>query len=55
MTTPNADLVHEVLGDIPMDPDLGITETLLSIKKAREVLGWEPKHSWRETVTPNRS
>lgn len=55
MTTPNADLVHEVLGDIPMDADLGITETMLSIRKAREVLGWEPKHSWRESVTPNRS
>lgn len=54
MTTPNADLVHEVLGDIPMDPDLGITETLLSVTKAREVLGWVPKHSWRETVTPKR-
>lgn len=54
MTTPNADLVHEVLGDIPMDPALGIIETLLSIAKAREVLGWAPKHSWRETVTPKR-
>ena len=54
MTTSNADLVHEVLGDIPIDPALGITETLLSIRKAREVLGWEPKHSWRETVTPKR-
>lgn len=54
MTTPNADLVHEVLGDIPMDADLGITETMLSIRKAREVLGWEPAHSWRESVTTQR-
>jgi nucleoside-diphosphate-sugar epimerase len=54
MTTPNADLVHEVLGDIPIDPGLGITETLQSVAKARRVLGWEPKHSWRETVTPRR-
>ncbi|MFN8619237.1 MAG: NAD(P)-dependent oxidoreductase [Chloroflexota bacterium] len=54
MTTPNADLVHEVLGDVPLDPALGVTETLLSVRKARELLGWEPAHSWRETVTPRR-
>jgi nucleoside-diphosphate-sugar epimerase len=52
MTTPNVDLVREVLGDVPLDPTLGITETLLSIAKAKRLLGWEPKHSWRETVTP---
>ena len=28
--------------------------TKLRHQKAREVLGWEPKHSWRETVTPKR-
>jgi nucleoside-diphosphate-sugar epimerase len=55
MTTPNADLVHEVLGEIPLDPDLGVTETLLSVRKAREILGWEPRHSWRDTVSPKRS
>jgi nucleoside-diphosphate-sugar epimerase len=54
MTTPNADLVHEVLGDIPIDPALGITETLLSIRKAHGLLGWTPVHSWRESVTPKR-
>ncbi|MCU1597247.1 MAG: UDP-glucose 4-epimerase [Glaciihabitans sp.] len=34
---PNVDLKHELVG----------TETLLSIDKARRLLGFEPKHSWR--------
>jgi nucleoside-diphosphate-sugar epimerase len=27
---------------------VGANETLLSIEKAREALGYEPRHSWRE-------
>jgi hypothetical protein len=27
-------------------------ETLLAIDKAREVLGFEPEHSWRDHVKP---
>jgi hypothetical protein len=36
---------------------LGEHETLLSIEKARRVLGYEPRHSWRgeqESPTPER-
>jgi len=31
--------------------DLGTHETLLSIDKARRLLGYEPRHSWRDELT----
>ena len=30
---------------------LGPNETLLSIEKARRVLGYEPQHSWRDPAS----
>jgi nucleoside-diphosphate-sugar epimerase len=29
------------------------TQTLLSIEKARRVLGYQPQHSWRDEVLPD--
>jgi nucleoside-diphosphate-sugar epimerase len=48
MTRPTADLVRENLPDIPVTRELHGNETLLSIEKARRVLGYEPLHSWRD-------
>jgi nucleoside-diphosphate-sugar epimerase len=48
MSRPNADLLAEVFPDVPLAADVGPNETLLSIEKARQVLGYEPRHSWRE-------
>jgi nucleoside-diphosphate-sugar epimerase len=48
MSRPNAELVAEVFPSVPLAPDVGPNETLLSIEKARRVLGYEPQHSWRE-------
>jgi nucleoside-diphosphate-sugar epimerase len=48
MRRPNAELVGEVFPDVPLAADVGPNETLLSIEKARQVLGYEPRHSWRE-------
>jgi nucleoside-diphosphate-sugar epimerase len=50
MTTPSADLMAAVYPDVPIRRDLGEFETLLSVDKARDVLGYEPAHSWREDV-----
>lgn len=47
MSRPNAELVAEVFSGVPLKGDLGEHDTLLSIDKARRVLGYEPQHSWR--------
>ncbi len=41
-------LMDEVYPSVPIRRDLAEFETLLSIDKAREVLGYEPDHSWRD-------
>ena len=51
MSRPNAELVAEVFPGVELREDgLGPNETLLSIAKARRVLGYEPHHSWRDEV-----
>jgi nucleoside-diphosphate-sugar epimerase len=47
MSRPNTELMAEVFPDVPMKPGVGPNETLLSIERARRVLGYEPQHSWR--------
>jgi nucleoside-diphosphate-sugar epimerase len=48
MTRPSAELVAEVFPDVEVRGELGEHETLLSIEKARRLLGYEPQHSWRD-------
>lgn len=50
MSRPNAELVAEVFPDTPLRGDLGEHDTMLSIHKARRVLGYAPRHSWRDHV-----
>jgi nucleoside-diphosphate-sugar epimerase len=47
MSRPTVDLVREYYPDLPVRKELRGHETLLSIDKARRVLGYEPRHSWR--------
>ena len=51
MTRPSRDLMAEVYPDVPLRGELGEYETLLSIAKARRLLGYEPGFSWRDHVT----
>jgi nucleoside-diphosphate-sugar epimerase len=51
MTTPSAELAAAVFPDVPLKRPVTGTETLLSIDKARRVLGYEPTHSWRDQFT----
>ena len=48
MTRPNSERAAEVSPHAETRGDLGGTDTLLSIDKARRVLGFEPRHSWRD-------
>lgn len=47
-TRPNVELVAEVFPGVPIRGDLGEHATMLSITKARRVLGYAPVHSWRD-------
>ena len=47
MSRPNADLMAEVFPSVPLKEGLGDNETLLSIARARRLLGYEPQHGWR--------
>jgi UDP-glucose 4-epimerase len=47
MSRPNSELVARVFPDVGLREGVGANETLLSIDKARRVLGYDPQHSWR--------
>lgn len=47
-TRPNVELLAEVFPDVPVHGDLGVNDTMLSIAKARRLLGYDPQHSWRD-------
>ncbi|GAB3243455.1 NAD-dependent epimerase/dehydratase family protein [Kineosporia babensis] len=47
MSRSSASLMAEVFPDVEIRKDLGEHETLLSIDKARRVLGYAPEHTWR--------
>ena len=50
MTRSSESLMAEVYPDVPLTKELGEHETLLGIDKARRVLGYVPRHSWRDHV-----
>jgi hypothetical protein len=50
MDRPSAALMREVYPHVPLRDGLGEYETLLSISKARDILGYTPEHSWRRYV-----
>ncbi|CAN5491556.1 hypothetical protein BH20CHL7_BH20CHL7_05800 [soil metagenome] len=48
MTRPSSELMAEVFPAVPMRRAVDGHETLLSIDRARRVLGYRPAHSWRD-------
>jgi len=48
MTRPSADLLQEVFPGVPVKREVGTFESLFSGDRAREGLGFEPEHSWRD-------
>ena len=50
MERPNKELMAMVFPGVPLREGIGANETLLSIDKARRLLGYDPAHSWRDHV-----
>jgi UDP-glucose 4-epimerase len=48
MSRTSADLMAEVYPGVEVRKELGEHETLLSIDKARRLLGYAPQYSWRD-------
>ncbi len=51
MDRPSRELMAEVYPSVLYQPTGGEFDSLLSIEKARQLLGYEPQHSWRDHVT----
>jgi nucleoside-diphosphate-sugar epimerase len=54
MSRSSASLAAEVFPGVTVTKDLGEHETMLSIDKAKRLLGYAPEHSWR-SYHPNRT
>jgi hypothetical protein len=50
MNRPSRELMAEVYPAVPYQPTAGDFDTLLSIVKARKLLGYEPQWSWRDHI-----
>jgi nucleoside-diphosphate-sugar epimerase len=50
MTSPSSALLADVFPGVPLTRDVGEFGSLLAIDRARQVLGYEPQHSWRDHV-----
>jgi nucleoside-diphosphate-sugar epimerase len=55
MNRPSAELLAEVFPGVPLRREVGESETLLAIDRARQVLGFEPQHSWRDHLPAHAS
>jgi nucleoside-diphosphate-sugar epimerase len=51
MNRPTAELVKEVFPGVPVRGPLEGYQSVLDITRAREELGFEPEHSWRDMIT----
>jgi len=52
MSRANRELMAEIFPGVELRGEIGDTTTLLSIDKAKRVLGYAPQYSWREYVKP---
>jgi UDP-glucose 4-epimerase len=50
MSRDSRELAEQVFAGVPITAEVTGTQTLLAIDKARRLLGYEPRHSWREQV-----
>ena len=48
MNRPSAELLAEVFPGVPLTREVGEFGTLLAIDRAQQVLGYQPRHSWRD-------
>jgi nucleoside-diphosphate-sugar epimerase len=52
MNRPSRELLTEVFPDAPLTREIGEFATLLAIDRAKQLLGYEPRHSWRDQIAP---
>jgi nucleoside-diphosphate-sugar epimerase len=50
MNRPNRELMAEVFPNVPFRGGVGDFETLLSVQKAGQMLGYKPAYSWRQHI-----
>jgi nucleoside-diphosphate-sugar epimerase len=53
MNRPSVGLMDEVFPGVAITRNIGEYETLLSIDRARAMIGYIPQHSWRDHVSPS--
>jgi len=51
MNRPSREVLAEVFPDAPLSREVGEFETLLAIDRARRVLGYQPRYSWRDQIS----
>jgi nucleoside-diphosphate-sugar epimerase len=51
MNRPSREVLAEVFPDARLSREIGQFETLLAIDRARQVLGYQPRHSWRDQIS----
>jgi nucleoside-diphosphate-sugar epimerase len=51
MTRPSAELMAQAFPGVPLRGEVAGNATLLSGERARQVLGFEPEHSWRQHLS----
>jgi len=51
MKRPSRELIAEVFPGVRVADHVDGTDTLLEITKARKVLGYSPRFSWRQILT----
>jgi nucleoside-diphosphate-sugar epimerase len=50
MNRPSRDLLAEVFPDVPLTREIAEFDSLLAIDRAKQVIGYEPRHSWRDEI-----
>jgi UDP-glucose 4-epimerase len=53
MSRPTTELAAAAFPGVEVRKELGRNDSLLSIDKARRVLGYEPAHAWRDQQPPS--
>lgn len=48
MSRPNAEVVAEVFPGVEVRGEMGVNDSLFSTAKAQRLLGYAPRHSWRD-------
>jgi nucleoside-diphosphate-sugar epimerase len=52
MNRPTRELLAEVFPDAPLTREIGEFDTLLAIDRARQLLGYLPRYTWRDQIAP---